>query len=131
MSYEGRSWHKNTWAPCCRHYIKFNGNECTTPGTIEGINYLNKNTNLHRPNISKFIYSSVFLYLLLVLSFLGTFYKNFSYDIIINGICYFLTKFHSFSFFATAQETQIIGNTKNLLVISLLCSVKHLNTLIY
>ena len=38
---------------CCRHYIKFNGNECTTPGTIEGINYLNKNTNLYRPNMSE------------------------------------------------------------------------------
>ena len=57
MSYDARCWwghgDSTNYAQCCRHYIKFNGNECTTPGTIEGINYLNKDTNLHRPNLSK------------------------------------------------------------------------------
>ena len=58
MSYDARCYYghgNGNYDACCRHYIKFNGNECTTPGTIEGINYLNKNTNLHRPNLSKFI----------------------------------------------------------------------------
>ena len=56
MSYEARCY----WGhgdsvnldPCCRHYLKFNGAECTNPGTIEGVNYLMKTAELQRPNIS-------------------------------------------------------------------------------
>ena len=58
VSYDARNYlnhEKGFNSVCCRHYIKFNGNECTTPGTIEGINTLNMNANLHRPNISRLL----------------------------------------------------------------------------
>ena len=57
MSYDARVYwgHGDSanFNPCCRHYIKINGAECTNPGPIEGINYLIKKTDLHRPNLSK------------------------------------------------------------------------------
>ena len=55
MSADSRSYYHDSgsYDPCCRHYFNINGGACTDPGTIEGINYLNKRTNLHRPNLSK------------------------------------------------------------------------------
>ena len=52
MSYEARVNTDTNQLKCCRHYLKFNGKECTQPGTIEGINTMNNKVNVHRPNIS-------------------------------------------------------------------------------
>ena len=51
MSYDSRT--TGTPPSCCRYYIKFNGNECTTPGSIEGATYSNRDVNLHVSGISK------------------------------------------------------------------------------
>ena len=56
MSADGRCyWGINPghYNQCCRHYFLINGHECSDPGTIEGIHYLSKWTNLHRPIMGK------------------------------------------------------------------------------
>ena len=57
MSANGRCYwgHNNPgrYDECCRHYFLINGNECSNQGTIEGIHYLNKWTNLYRPIMGK------------------------------------------------------------------------------
>ena len=50
--YNGHEYNNNQHGYCCRHYLKFNGDECTNPGTIEGVNSMNRDIDLHRPSIS-------------------------------------------------------------------------------
>ena len=65
--YNGHEYNNNQHGYCCRHYLKFNGDECTNPGTIEGVNSMNRDIDLHRPSISMLLQFRPSILLLLLL----------------------------------------------------------------
>ena len=56
VSYNALAYSDDNDLQCCRYYLKFNGHECTEPGTIEGASAINKNIAVYQSNISMLCY---------------------------------------------------------------------------